>query len=134
MFGTKTKEAYPLPTAGCTIIGAGVIISGNIESDGDIRIDGILKGNLSSRAKILLGPEAVVEGDIKANQADILGRVLGKVWVNDLLYLHGKATIEGNIHTSKLQIDATASFNGACHMGANVVEFTNDQLAKAVNE
>ncbi|MBS1927303.1 MAG: polymer-forming cytoskeletal protein [Chitinophagaceae bacterium] len=134
MFGIKSKDASHLPIAGCTIIGAGVIISGNIESEGDIRIDGVLKGNLSSRAKILLGPEAVVEGDIMAQQADILGRVLGKVSVNDILYLHGKAVIEGNIHTSKLQIDATASFNGACHMGANVVAFGNEQLAKAVNE
>lgn len=134
MFGIKSRESYPMPIAGCTIIGAGVTISGNIESEGDIRIDGVLKGNLSSRAKILLGPEAVVEGDIIAQQADILGRVLGKVSVNDILYLHGKAVIEGNIHTSKLQIEATASFNGACHMGANVVAFETGQLAKAVNE
>jgi len=133
MFGIRSKDAGNLPNAGCTIIGAGVIISGNIESAGDVRIDGVLKGNLSSKAKILLGPEAVVEGDIKANEADILGRVLGKVMVNDLLYLHGKAVIEGNIHTSKLQIDSTASFNGACNMGANVVEFNTDQLAAAVN-
>ncbi len=117
-----------------TIIGAGVIISGNIETEGDIRIDGVLKGNVASKAKILLGPEAIVEGDIIANQADILGRVLGKVSVNDLLYLHGKAVIEGNIHTSKLQIEASASFNGACHMGANVVEFGTEHLARAVNE
>lgn len=134
MFTSKSRnshnESSPVST---TIIGVGAVISGNIESAGDIRIDGTIKGNLACKSKILLGPEAVIEGDIIANNADILGRVLGKVNVHDLLYLHGKAVVEGNIHTSKLQIESTASFNGECHMGANVVELNVD-LGKAVNE
>ena len=133
MMFTKSKTANDASNVSTTIIGAGAVISGNIESAGDIRIDGVLKGNLACKSKILLGPEAVVEGDIIANQADILGRVLGKVSVNDLLHLHGKAVIEGNIHTAKLQIESTASFNGECHMGANVVELNLD-MGKAVNE
>ena len=134
MFTSKSRSSYAENPAGSTtIIGAGAVISGNIESAGDIRIDGILKGNLTCKAKILLGPEAVIEGDIVANQADILGRVQGKVKVNDILYLHGKAVVEGNIHTAKLQIESPASFNGECHMGANIVEL-NIEMAKAVNE
>lgn len=134
MFSSKSRSSYPeTPAGSTTIIGAGTVISGNIESIGDIRIDGILKGNLTCRSKILLGPAAVIEGDIIANQADILGRVLGKVKVNDLLYLHGKAVIEGNIQTAKLQIESPASFNGECQMGANIVEL-NIELGKAVNE
>lgn len=134
MFTSKSKTSFAENSAGSTtIIGAGAVISGNIESAGDIRIDGVLKGNLDCKSKILLGPDAVVEGDIIANQADILGRVLGKVSVNDLLHLHGKAVVEGNIQTSKLQIESTASFNGECHMGANIVEL-NLGMGKAVNE
>ena len=133
MFSSKSRSSYETPVGSTTIIGAGAVISGNIESIGDIRIDGILKGNLACRSKILLGPEAVIEGDIIANQADILGKVLGKVKVNDLLHLHGKAVVQGNIQTGKLQIESTASFNGECHMGANIVEL-NVEMGKAVNE
>jgi cytoskeletal protein CcmA (bactofilin family) len=134
MFTSKSRSSYAENSVGTTtIIGAGAVISGNIESIGDIRIDGILKGNLTCKSKILLGPEAIIEGDIIANQADILGKVHGKVKVADLLYLHGKAIIEGNIHTLKLQIESSASFNGECHMGANIVEL-NVEMGKAVNE
>ena len=133
MFSSKSRSSCETPVGSTTIIGAGAVISGNIESVGDIRIDGILKGNLACRSKILLGPEAVIEGDIIANQADILGKVLGKVKVNDLLHLHGKAVVQGNIQTGKLQIESTASFNGECHMGANIVELSIE-LGKAVNE
>ena len=133
MFSSKSRSSYEPPVGSTTIIGAGAVISGNIESIGDIRIDGILKGNIACRSKILLGPEAVIEGDIIANQADILGKVLGKVKVNDLLHLHGKAVVQGNIQTGKLQIESTASFNGECHMGANIVELSIE-MGKAVNE
>ena len=134
MFNSKPRSSYAeTPAGSTTIIGAGTVISGNIESIGDIRIDGILKGNLTCKSKILLGPAAIIEGNIIANQADILGRVLGKVKVNDLLYLHGKAIIEGNIQTAKLQIESPASFNGECQMGANIVEL-NIEMGKAVNE
>ena len=134
MFSSKHRSSYvETPAGSTTIIGAGTVISGNIESIGDIRIDGILKGNLTCKSKILLGPAAIIEGNIIANQADILGRVLGKVKVNDLLYLHGKAVIEGNIQTAKLQIESPASFNGECQMGANIVEL-NIEMGKAVNE
>ena len=134
MFSSRSRpSSAETPVGSTTIIGAGSVISGNIESIGDIRIDGILKGNLSCRSKVLLGPEAVIEGDIIARQADILGKVLGKVKVNDLLHLHGKAVVEGNIQTGKLQIESSASFNGECHMGANIVEI-NVEIGKAVNE
>jgi cytoskeletal protein CcmA (bactofilin family) len=55
--------------------------------------------------------------------------------MNGLLHLHGKAVVEGDIHAAKLQIESTVSFNGQCHMGANIVELnTSSELATAVNE
>jgi cytoskeletal protein CcmA (bactofilin family) len=121
MFNSKSKSSFDETKAGSTsIIGAGTTITGNIQSNGDIRIDGVLKGNLIAKAKILIGADGVVEGDIDGKQADILGKVCGKIKVADLLYLHGKAVVDGDIYAGKLQIEPTAAFNGQCHMGANV--------------
>jgi cytoskeletal protein CcmA (bactofilin family) len=134
MFKSKSKSSFDESTAASTtIIGAGTTISGNIQSNGDIRIDGVLKGNLISKAKILIGADGVVEGDIDGKQADVLGKVTGKVKVAELLYLHGNAVVDGDLFAGKLQIEPTASFNGQCHMGANVVEFVTER-ASAVNE
>ena len=136
MFNSKSKSSFDNVSASATsIIGAGTTITGNVQSNGDIRIDGIIKGNLVAKAKILIGAEGVVEGDIDGNQADILGKVTGKIKVADLLYLHGSGVVDGDIYASKLQIEPTASFNGQCHMGANVVELiTITERASAVNE
>ncbi|MGC4104577.1 bactofilin family protein [Ferruginibacter sp.] len=136
MFNSKSKTSFDDTSASSTsIIGAGTTITGDVQSNGDIRIDGVIKGNLISKAKILVGAGGVIEGDIDGKQADILGKVTGKIKVADLLYLHGQAVVDGDIYAGKLQIEPTASFNGKCHMGANVVELiTITERATVVNE
>lgn len=104
-----------------SIIAGGTEITGNIKCDGDIRIDGVLKGNIQSNSKVILGPDGRIQGDIEARQADIMGAVSGKIVVTDLLNLKGKAEVDGDIYTGQLQVEPTASFNGSCHMGSHAV-------------
>jgi len=133
MFTSRSKSAEDGGSSASSIIGAGTTITGDLLSNGDIRIDGILKGNLRGKAKIIIGPDAVVEGDINGLQADVLGKVTGKIQVSDLLHLRGKAAIQGDVYAGKLQVEPTVTFNGQCHMGANVVELNKD-LSVVVNQ
>ena len=121
MFNSKSKFDANSTNAS-TMIGAGTTITGDLESNGDIRIDGILKGNLRGKAKIIIGAEGKVEGDIEGLQADIIGHVTGTIKVQELLYLHGNTVVHGDIYAGRLQVEPTAVFNGKCHMGANIVE------------
>ncbi len=134
MFNSRSKASFDEGSISAnTIIGAGTTIAGDMESNGDIRIDGVLKGNLIAKAKILIGPDGMVEGDIEGQQADVLGKVVGKIKVRELLHLRGKATVHGDIYAGKLQIEPTVTFNGQCHMGANIVEL-NSERANAINQ
>jgi cytoskeletal protein CcmA (bactofilin family) len=134
MFNSKSKSGGSETQGGSTtIIGAGTTINGNIESTGDIRIDGTLIGNLTSKAKVLVGADGVIEGAIKGKNADVLGRVTGQMDIKEVLQLRGKCIIDGDIFAGKLEVEPTATFNGRCHMGANVVEL-NVELATAVNQ
>ena len=136
---TSVAKEKEFTTASATIIAPGTEITGHIESKGDIRVDGTLHGNLSTSAKVFVGAEGVIKGDVSADQADVQGRIEGNVKVRELLYLRGQCHVQGNIHTAQLQVDATASFNGECHMGpvANVVELkkeaSNDAWQAAEN-
>lgn len=134
MFNSKSKSSVDVsPGNASTLIGAGTTITGDLESNGDIRIDGVLKGNLRGKSKIIVGNDGVVEGNIEGQQADIMGHVTGTITVQDLLYLHGSTEVHGDIYAGKLQVEPTAVFNGKCHMGANVVELKKD-VANAVNQ
>ena len=136
MFNTKQKtEMQPEKTNGSngtTLISAGTTLKGDISSNSDLRIDGTIIGNIHSSAKIVIGSNGVVEGDISGNQADIVGKVSGNVRAKDLLQLRGECVVSGNLFAGKLQVEPTATFNGQCHMGANVVDMTNNEQQSAL--
>jgi cytoskeletal protein CcmA (bactofilin family) len=134
MFNSKSKTSFDAAQGNAsTMIGAGTTITGDLESSGDIRIDGTLKGNLKGKAKIIVGADGKVEGNIEGLQADIMGHVTGTIKVQELLILHGKTQVNGDIYAGKLQVEPTAVFNGNCHMGANIVELKKE-VATAINQ
>ena len=116
---------------GATLIGAGTTLKGDISSNSDLRIDGTVIGNIKSSAKIIIGNSGVVEGDIAGNQADIVGKVSGNIRAKELLQLRGECVVTGNLYAGKLQVEPTATFNGQCHMGANVVEMNSNEQQSA---
>lgn len=122
MFNPKSKSdnfTENTPSGGASLIAAGTLLKGDITSNGDIRIDGTLQGNIHCTAKVVIGANGVVEGDISGQQADIMGKVQGTIKVKEILQLKGGCVINGNLHSGKLQIEPSATFNGQCHMNVN---------------
>ena len=112
-------------TAAVNMIGAGTIITGDIVSKGDIRIDGTLRGSVNTEGKIVLGREGMIEGDVICKDADISGTIKAKISVSQLLSLKTTAKLNGDIITNKLSIEPGAAFSGSCSMGA-VIKDLND--------
>jgi cytoskeletal protein CcmA (bactofilin family) len=104
------------------IIGKGTVVEGNIETFGNIRIEGKVSGSVKSKSKIVLGQSSFVEGNIVAQNAEISGEVKGVVEISDQLILRPSAGIDGDIVTNKLIVESGASFNGGCKMGVNQKE------------
>lgn len=100
-------------------ITTGTSITGDIISNGDIRIDGILKGNLNTKGKVVVGNEGVINGEIECKNADISGKVDGKIKVSELLSLSKSAKISGEITTNRLAIEPGAVFSGTCNMSSS---------------
>jgi len=101
------------------LIGTGTMIEGNIVSNGDIRIDGNLKGNLSTKGKVIVGDTGKISGEVNCKNFEVEGSVDGKVIVSELLSLRAKSKILGDITTSKLAIEPGAVFTGKCDMSGS---------------
>src|ERR1700722_14841723 len=129
MFNGKTKSDTPGEVSAGTsasLIGAGTTMKGDITSNGDLRIDGSLVGNIHCSAKVVIGAGGVVHGDINGQQADIMGKLSGTIKVKDLLQLKGGSYVNGNIEAAKLQIEPPANFMGECHMTPSAVEHSHN--------
>ena len=101
-------------------IGNGTIIKGDIESNGDFRIDGELTGTIRTKGKVVIGSTGKVEGEIICQNADLEGIANANMTVSELLTLKASAKLNGDVSTSKLAIEPGAQFLGACKMGTSV--------------
>lgn len=99
------------------LLGTGTTVKGDIESNGDFRIDGKLNGSIVSKGKIVIGSTGHVEGEMVCQNADISGKVKAKIEVRELLSLKASAEFSGDIISGKLAIEPGAKFSGTCEMG-----------------
>jgi cytoskeletal protein CcmA (bactofilin family) len=120
MLNSKEQKRGEEPANSSNTIGKGTFLEGNVETYGNIRIEGKVVGNIKSKSKVAVGPQSHVQGNILAQNADIEGEVKGKLEITDLLVLKATAIINGDIVTGKMVVEPGAVFNGTCKMGAVV--------------
>jgi cytoskeletal protein CcmA (bactofilin family) len=117
MFNKEEKKVAEELSNSSNTIGKGTTIEGNIETYGNLRVDGRVVGNIVTKSKLVLGQTSEVDGNILAQNAEVFGEIKGKIEVSDLLILKPSAVIRGDILTSKLIVETGAIFNGGCKMG-----------------
>lgn len=98
------------------IIGVGTEITGDINTNGDIRIDGFLSGNIITEGKLVVGETGKIKGEVDCKNSEVLGMIEGKIKVKELLTLKSSARIYGDIITKKLSIEPGSLFTGNCNM------------------
>lgn len=113
------------------LIAKGTKITGDIISDGDIRIDGELKGNLSCKGRLVVGDSGMIQGEIKCSTSEISGEVNGKLTIAELLSLKASSKVIGDIIIGKLSIEPGAVFAGTCKMGGETKPNENKQTEKS---
>jgi cytoskeletal protein CcmA (bactofilin family) len=110
------KNNHETETNGINIIGVGTDITGDIVSNGDIRVDGSLSGKLNTKGKVVVGVTGKVKGEISCKNSDVEGNIEGKIIVQQLLSLKATAQINGDIVASRLAIEPGCKFTGTCDM------------------
>lgn len=120
MFSKPAKSASARPEAAETaparkalaasLIAENVTVNGDLASDGDVQLDGVVKGDLRV-GRLTIGESGQVEGAIEAEAVDIRGRVTGSI-VAQTVRLHASALVSGDITHTQLAIDAGARFEG----------------------
>ncbi len=98
------------------IIGKATQIQGDIETNGNIRIEGKLIGKIRTKSKIVLGSSSYVEGVIYAQNAEIAGELKGKIEVKELLVLKASSIVDGKIKATTISVEIGAVIKGDCRI------------------
>lgn len=99
-----------------TIVSSAMRIDGELKSNGNIHIDGVVSGKVHSAADLIIGPSARIDADLIAANATIAGTVKGNVTVKNSLFILETGKILGNIACTSLGIKEGAYFSGNCRM------------------
>lgn len=105
------------PDAVISIVGPGMKVVGDCETDGTIRVDGYVDGTVKAGKAVIVGKEGVVEGDIQTQDAVISGRVKGTLTAESRLELDSTCRVEGEIYAGRMKLEEGALLNGMLHMG-----------------
>ncbi len=104
------------PNESQTIIGPSVSVEGNFTGDGDVIVEGKLKGSINTSHDLTIGKNAIIEANISAENAIIYGQITGDLEIKGNLELAKNAKINGNISCKSLNVEAGSIFNGQCVM------------------
>jgi cytoskeletal protein CcmA (bactofilin family) len=104
------------PESVISIIGPGMKVVGDCETDGTVRIEGAVQGSIQAAKAVVVGKDGLVIGDISTQDAVISGRVEGSVTAHSRLELQASCRIDGDVHTPRLQLEEGAVINGSVQM------------------
>ena len=118
MLKRKEKTQFEGPDRLNRIV-EGTKIIGDLISESNIRIDGEVLGNITTSSKVVIGENGFLKGNLNCQEADIEGKIEGKLEIEGLLILREQAKVNGDIHTVKLHIEEGAVFVGSCKMSGH---------------
>src|ERR1700674_514569 len=103
-----------------SVIDPGLIITGTLEGDGELQIDGEVRGDIRC-THLTVGNAASVQGSIAADEVVVRGKVKGVIGANRVILTDG-AHVESDIFHKRLAIEEGARFEGAARFNEQPIE------------
>lgn len=112
-----------------SILSSGVKIEGKLYSEGNMRIDGKVFGDVTVNGNLTLGDSSIVEGEVKAMNITLSGSINGTVEANEKVILESGSSLVGDLTAKILVIEEGAKFDGKSNMNMTKpkVEINNEQ-------
>jgi cytoskeletal protein CcmA (bactofilin family) len=128
IFGKKSPPAQRAPSVpakgappaagGLSIVGAGMLVHGDLESNGVVKVEGIVEGHVRARGQVLVAKEGAVHGDIETIEAVVGGTVSGAIRATERVEVQAGASVEGDITTRRISVAEGGTLNGLIRMDA----------------
>lgn len=130
----KEEKRADIQNMALTFISKGSEIKGDIHAAGNLRVDGIVRGNVHAEGDIEVSPGGVIEGkDVKARNIVIHGLVKATLIAEEQLRIHSQGEVLGDVIAQALDIESGARFVGHSNTGkpsADILAIENNTLMK----
>ena len=103
--------------AAISIVGAGMTMEGDSETDGSLRIEGTIRGDVRAGKSVVIGKGGLLEGSLFTQHAVIAGTVLGAIYVESSLELEATSEISGEIRAPRMRVEDGSALQGHVTIG-----------------
>ncbi len=107
----RLEPASPADMPEATVVAAGTRVDGNIDCEGDLQVDGMVRGAVRA-LRLVIGPEGAIDGQVAADDITVRGFIKGPVHTRHI-HLEADSTVEGDISTETIAIETGARLSGA---------------------
>lgn len=102
---------------GLSIVAADLTVVGELRTEGVVKIDGTVEGNVRAARQVLISKGGYVRGDVITKEAIVGGRVAGSIQASERVEVQDAATVEGDIATQRILVHEGGEVNGNVRMG-----------------
>jgi cytoskeletal protein CcmA (bactofilin family) len=99
-----------------TVIGAGIVIEGEIATEEDIAIAGVVRGKVDAKDAVSIEQGATVEADVSGSEVSVAGQLTGNVQASDRVVIATGARMVGDVKAARFTIQDGAHFKGHVDM------------------
>ncbi len=114
----KDKNNINVGKDAVTIISSGVIVEGKLSSNGNVRIDGTVNGDINANGNLTIGNQGEVTGEVHAQVITVGGKISGTITAHDKIILESTSLLKGDIITKILVVEEGAVFEGKSTMNS----------------
>jgi cytoskeletal protein CcmA (bactofilin family) len=132
---TVSNLDEPSPSVGeqpiFSVIGADIVVTGNIEASVDLHIDGRVEGDVRCKT-LILGEASTIMGNVFADRVRAAGVVTGSIETNDLA-IEASARVSGDVLYERIRVTNGAQIDGSlkCKSGAAALKTRHSKATEA---
>ena len=124
--------ATPARDTAVSIIGPGMRVVGDCETEGTLRVEGVIEGTVRAGKAVVIGKDGAIIGDLITQDAIIGGKITGTVVAESRLELQATCLIEGEIKARRIKLDEGGRINGRVQTGEIKVPATPERKKEPV--
>ena len=92
-----------------SVLGATTKLVGRVAGDHGLRVEGILRGDITLGGSLEVAGGANVEGDVEAESVDIAGALIGDANASDHILIRKGATMQGKVTGDRITVEPGSS-------------------------
>ena len=99
------------------MIGASIVIKGDLSGEEDLLIEGRIEGEIRlENHNVTVGRNGRVQADVHGKSIQVEGEVIGNLWGEDEVVIRQTGKVEGNVTAPRVTLEDGSSFRGAIDM------------------